>query len=256
MIHREDRDSVAVLRLEHGKANALDAELVTALADEIDAIRSADTPSAVVVTGGGSIFSAGVDLFRFLESGEEYLDRFFQALIHCFHRLFVFPRPLVAAVNGHAIAGGAVFAAAADYRIMSVGSGRIGMPELGVGIPFPVMAIEILRFAASTQHLQELVYLGRAYTAEEAFRAGLIDEIADPDALLDRALEVAGNLSAMPAARFGLTKLQLRAPSLDRVERQAPRIDPEVLSGWKAPETHAAIRAYVEEALQSRPTNR
>ncbi|MEE8192962.1 MAG: enoyl-CoA hydratase/isomerase family protein, partial [Gemmatimonadales bacterium] len=104
MIHREDRDSVAVLRLEHGKANALDAELVTALADEIDAIRSADTPSAVVITGSGSIFSAGVDLFRFLESGEGYLDRFFQALIHCFHRLFVFPRPLVAAVNGHAIA--------------------------------------------------------------------------------------------------------------------------------------------------------
>ena len=250
MIHREDRDSVAVLRLEHGKANALDAELVTALADEIDTIRSADAPSAVVITGSGSIFSAGVDLYRFLDGGDEYLDRFFDALTRCLHRLFVFPRPVVAAVNGHAIAGGAVFAAAADYRIMSEGKGRIGMPGLRVGIPFPVMAIEILRFAASTQHLQELVYLGREYTPEEAFRVGLIDEIADPDALLERALEVARNLGAMPAARFSLTKLQLRAPSLDRVQRQTPHLDPEVLSGWKAPETHAAIREYVKETLK------
>ena len=250
MIQREDRDSVAVLRLEHGKANALDAELVTALADEIDAIRSADAPSAVVITGSGSIFSAGVDLYRFLDGGDEYLNQFFDALTRCFNRLFVFPRPVVAAINGHAIAGGAVFAAAADYRIMGDGKYKIGVPELRVGIPFPVAAIEILRFAASTQHLQELVYLGRTYTAEEAFRVGLIDEIAEPDALLDRALEVAGKLGAMPSARFGLTKLQLRAPSLDRIQRQAPHIDPEVLTGWKAPETHAAIREYVKETLE------
>jgi enoyl-CoA hydratase len=250
MIQREDRDSVAVIRVEHGKANALDAELVTALADEIDAIRSAETPSAVVITGSGSIFSAGVDLYRFLDGGEEYLDRFFKALTRCFYRLFVFPRPVVAAINGHAIAGGAVFAAAADYRIMTDGKGKIGVPELRVGIPFPVVAIEILRFAASTQHLQELVYLGRSYTAEEAFRVGLIDEIGEQDALLDRALEVAGKLGAMPAARFGLTKLQLRAPSLDRIERQATHIDREVLKGWKDPETHAAIREYVEQTLE------
>jgi enoyl-CoA hydratase len=249
MIHREDRDSVAVLRMDHGRANALDVELVTALADELQEIQRASSHNAVVLTGSGSIFSAGVDLFRFLEGGEDYLEQFFAALVRSFSQLFVFPLPMVAAVNGHAIAGGCVMAAAADYRLMSRGKGRIGVPELRVGIPFPVAAIEILRFAASTQHLQELVYLGRNYTAPEAYEVGLVDEIAEPDALLDRAMEVATTLGSMPPGRFGITKRELRAPTLDRIERHAPAIDPEVLAGWKAPETHAAIRAFVEEKL-------
>jgi enoyl-CoA hydratase len=133
-----------------------------------------------------------------------------------------------------------------------MGKAKIGVPELRVGIPFPVAAIEILRFATSTQHLQELVYLGRAYGVEEAHDVGLIDEICEPAELLDRALHVAQGLGSMPPARFGITKRQLRAPALDRMERLSPKIDPEVLQGWKAPETHEAIRAYVEETLGKR----
>ncbi len=249
MLHREDRGSIAVLRMDHGKASALDVELVATLEHELEEIERSATHSAVVLTGTGSVFSAGVDLFRFLDGGEPYLDQFFEALVHCFRSLFVFPRPLVAAVNGHAIAGGCVIASAADYRIMSRGKGKIGVPELRVGIPFPVAAIEILRFAASTQHLQELVYLGRTYSPEEAHEVGLVDEIAEPDALLDRALEVAQGLGSMPPARFGITKGELRAPSVDRIERLSPKIDPDVLAGWKAAETHAAVRQYVERTL-------
>jgi enoyl-CoA hydratase len=249
MLRREDRGSVAVLHMDHGKANALDVELIGAIGDALRDIERAGSHSAVVLTGTGSIFSAGVDLFRFLEGGESYLEQFFDAMVRSFRALFAFPHPLVAAVNGHAIAGGAVMAAAADYRIMSTGKGKIGVPELRVGIPFPVAAIEILRFAASTQHLQELVYLGRTYAVEEAHKVGLIDEISEPADLLDRALDVAQSLGSMPPARFGITKRQLRAPALDRMERLSPKIDPEVLLGWKAPETHQAIRAYVEETL-------
>lgn len=252
MLQHEDRGSVAVLRMDHGKANALDVELIGAIGDALHDIERAGSHRAVVLTGAGSIFSAGVDLFRFLESGESYLEQFFDAMVRSFRTLFAFPRPLVAAVNGHAIAGGAVMAAAADYRIMSMGKGKIGVPELRVGIPFPVAAIEILRFGASTQHLQELVYLGRAYAVAvaEAHEVGLIDEVAEPGDLLDRALHVAQSLGSMPPARFGITKRQLRAPAIDRIERLSPRIDPEVLQGWKAPETHQAIRAYVEQTLK------
>ncbi len=249
MLHREDRGPVAVIRMDHGKANALDVELIGAVGDALHDIEQAGSHSAVVLTGTGAIFSAGVDLFRFLEGGESYLEQFFDAMVRSFRALFTFPRPLVAAVNGHAIAGGAVMVAAADYRIMSMGKGKIGVPELRVGIPFPVAAIEILRFAASTRHLQELVYLGRAYAVEQAHEVGLIDEIAEPADLLDHALDVAQSLGSMPPARFGITKRQLRAPTLDRIERLSPKIDPEVLLGWKAPETHQAIRAYVEETL-------
>jgi enoyl-CoA hydratase len=250
VIHRYQHDSIAVLRMEHGKANALDAELVGTLADELAAIERAGNASAVVLTGTGSIFSAGVDLYRFLESGEEYHDRFFAELVRCFHQLFEFPRPLIAAVNGHAIAGGAVMVSAADYRIMARGRATIGVPELRVGIPFPVVAIEILRFAASTRHLQQMVYLGRTYTAQDGLEVGLIDELVEPDALLERALEMAAEMGSTAPARFRLTKRELRAPALDRVARHSPAADPEVLAGWKAPDTHAALRAYVERTLE------
>jgi enoyl-CoA hydratase len=250
MLQREDRGSVAVLRMDHGKANALDVELIGAIGDTLREIEHAGSCGAVVLTGTGPIFSAGVDLFRFLESGDTYLEQFFEAMVRSFRALFSFPLPLVAAVNGHAIAGGAVMAAAADYRIMCTGTGKIGVPELRVGIPFPVAAIEILRFAASTQHLQELVYLGRSYAVEQAHQVGLIDEVAEPAELLERALHVAQKLGSMPPARFGITKRELRAPAIDRIERLSPKIDPEVLEGWKAPETHQAIRAYVEQTLK------
>jgi enoyl-CoA hydratase len=246
MIHREDRNGVAVIRIDHGKANTLDAELLQAIARELEAVEHDRQLRALVLTGSNEMFSAGVDLFRFLDGGDAYLDTFFHTMVECFRRLFQFARPVVAAVNGHAIAGGCVLAAAADYRVMGRPGGTIGVPALKVAIPFPTAAIEILRFATSTRHLQQLVYLGRSYAPEEAREVGLVDELVEHDTLRERALEVAEQLGSMPEARFGITKRQLRTPSIDRIERSASTIDPEVLAGWKAPETHAALRAYVE----------
>lgn len=246
MLHREDQGAVAVLRMEHGKANAMDLELLQALAGQLTAIERAADRHALVLTGTGRIFCAGVDLFRFVEGGADYLEAFFHSMVGCFRQLFLFPRPVVAAVNGHAIAGGCVLASAGDYRVMGREAGTIGVPELKVGIPFPSPAVEILRFAASTRHLQQLVYLGRAYDPETAHRLGLVDEVVDQANVSARALEIADELGSMPVARFGITKRQLRAPSVDRMDRFGAKIDPEVLAAWKAPETHAAIRAYAE----------
>ena len=251
MIHRERRGDTSLLRLEHGKANALDVELCTTLHDAIDEAAADPSTRALVLSGTGTIFSAGVDLFRLLDGGSAYIDAFVPTMIRTFLRLFTLPQPAVAAINGHAIAGGCVLAAACDYRIMADGTGRIGVPELQVGVPFPLEAIEILRFATSTAHLQELVYRGKTYAPDAAYDLGLIDEVTDADGLLDNAFEVAARLSSEPAARFRITKRQLRHPTLDRIERHAADTAAEVISEWKDPETQGAIRAYIE-GIQSR----
>ena len=144
MIHRDDHDGVAVLRIEHGKANALDLELCNAI---VTAFEEAGDARAVVLTGTGRIFSAGVDLFRVIEGGRSYIEAFVPAMCRAFERLFVHPAPVVAAANGHAIAGGCLLVAAADQRLMAEGTARIGIPELQVGVPFPPIALEIIRFA-------------------------------------------------------------------------------------------------------------
>lgn len=246
MILCELRDSVAVVRMEHGKVNAIDLELFTALSAEFN--RLANEPiSAVVLTGSGKAFSAGVDLFRVLNSGPDYLEKFLPAFSDGLKTLFLFPKPVVAAVNGHAIAGGCVFTCACDYRIMAAGSGFIGVPELLVGVPFPALALEVVRFGSASQFLQEIVYTGRTYSPEQALERGLLDEVVPPEKLIDRAVSMAAEIGSIPHDAFRLTKLNLRQPVVDRAAA-SPR-EPDVVRTWKAKETHDFIRQYLQKTI-------
>jgi enoyl-CoA hydratase len=249
MIHREDRGPIAVLRLAHGKASALDTELLEALDQTLRELDDA-RPAAVVLTGTGSIFSAGVDLLRVLDGGAGYLAGFLPLLARAVRRLFAFPRPVVAAVNGHAIAGGCILACACDLKIMAEGEGRIGVPELRVGVPFPVAPLEVLRFAVPPQHLQKLAYTGRTYGAAEALEWGLVDEVVPPDRLLERALEAAGQLAAIPGASFELTKAQLRRPALERIDALHDELEPRVAAQWASPGVQEHLRDYVDRTLR------
>lgn len=235
MIERETQDDILLLRLAHGKASAMDVELCQALIGELRG--AADAP-AVVLTGSGTIFSAGVDLFRMTNEGAAYVDRFFPLLREILEVLFRFPRPIVAAVNGHAIAGGCLMAAACDYRLMS--GGKIGVPELLVGVPFPAVALEILRFATGTNAMQ-LAYSAATLPPEEARAKGLIDEVVSAKELMPRAMEAAKRLAAIPAESFRLTKLSLRG-------RGEP--DDAAAKVWRDPAIHAHIREYLARTIK------
>jgi hypothetical protein len=128
--------------------------VLDALGRELDAAAGSDA-RAVVLTGAGSIFCAGVDLFRVVDEGADYVRRFLPSLADVIRKLFMLPKPVVAAANGHAIAGGCILVAACDYRLMARGGGRIGVPELLVGVPFPAIALEILRFALAPERMQD-----------------------------------------------------------------------------------------------------
>jgi len=247
MIQREDHGVVAVLRMHRGKANAFDVELVAALHEHLDALAEGPDYRAIVLTGTGSIFSAGVDLFRIVRGGTAYIDEFVPAFIRTFTRLFALPNPVIAAINGHAIAGGCVLASACDFRIMVDGEGTIGVPELRVQVPFPTIALEILRFASARAHLQELVYLGKTYRPREAYERGLIDELVTKEELLPRAIEIAYRLQNIPRETFGLTKNQVRQPTMDRVQGVASDQDARVLERWRSPDTLSAIQRYLDE---------
>lgn len=230
----------------HGKVSALDLEFCGVLVQEIHGV--ANACSALVLTGTGSSFSAGVDLFRVLDGGTEYLDRFLPAMESLFLTLLTFPKPVVAAVNGHAIAGGCILAAACDHRIMSDGGGRIGVPELAVGVPFPTVPFEIVGARVHPTTFRRLVYTASVVPPSEALELGLIDEIAAPDALLARACEVAEQLARIPAETFELTKRTFTAPLLDRV-RACSALNLEVLEAWRSPRIQERMREYVEETI-------
>jgi enoyl-CoA hydratase len=249
MIDLALRGQVAVLTMRHGKANAMDTAFCEDILQRLDELRTSPA-RAIVITGQGGIFSAGVDLVRALDGGPDYFRHFLPPLRRAFEAVFFYDKPIVAAVNGHAIAGGCVLTCAADRRLMAQGTGRIGITELLVGVPFPVIALEIMRFAAAPQHFERIVYSGATFAPEAAAGLGLIDEVAPADALLDRAIAAAETLGALGAEAFALTKRQTREPVRERLERDGPRFDPAVDNIWYAPETAARIRDYVTRTFK------
>jgi enoyl-CoA hydratase len=246
MILVERVEGTAVVRLSHGKVSALDAELCAAIAGYFRALASDPSVDAVVLTGSGSCFSAGVDLRRALKDGPEATLAMVQALDEALEAVFDLPKPCVAALNGHAIAGGYILAAACDRRVMANGGGRVAAPELAVGVPFPWIALEILRAAVPSSALRELVLDARTFSATDAHARGLVDALVEPEGLAARAVEIAGRLSGPSKPAFALAKAQLRRFSRnDEVRRRAH--DEAARALWASPATRAAVEAYLEK---------
>ncbi|UCC73871.1 MAG: enoyl-CoA hydratase/isomerase family protein [Gemmatimonadota bacterium] len=250
MIVREEHGSVTVLRIDHGKVGAIDVELLEILEARLDEIEGSPT-RAVVLTGSGSSFSAGLDLWRILDGGEPYVRRLLAAFRRGIARLFTFPRPVVAAVNGHAIAGGCVLASCCDYRIVAAGKGKIGFPGLRVRMPYPALAVEILGFAAPLVQLEDLLYGGVLYSPSQARANGLVNEVVAPECLQARAREVAERRASAQPLTFRLNKDRQRRPVLELAGRDPAR-EEGVDRAWSDPEAHALIRAHLEETVGRR----
>jgi enoyl-CoA hydratase len=252
MIRREVRDGVAVLTMDHGRANALDMEFTAALTVALRA-EERSSAGAAVLTGSGNIFSAGVDLLSLVDGGSDYVARFLGVLREFIYALLEHPKPLVAAVNGHAIAGGCVMTCGCDHRIMVMGKSRIGVPELLVGVPFPTAAVEAMRLATPAHLLHDTIYSGRTFLPEEALARGLLNELVEPEVLLERAVQVANRLAAIPAETFRLTKCQLRAHGLEAVRRaESDGTEADVAATWASDEVLDAVRRYVDHTLRKK----
>jgi enoyl-CoA hydratase len=245
MIQIDQQGEVAVVRLEHGKVNALDVELLRAISETMQKV--ADT-GAIVLTGAGSCFSAGVDLRRIVDGGPAYAEEFLPALSEAFLAVFDCPRPVIAAINGHALAGGCIIAAASDVRLMS--GGTLGLTELAVGVQFPTVPLEIARHAFGAR-ASRLALTAKPFGVDEALRLGLIDDIVPAADLLDEAVRRATDLARMPAAVYAATKEQLHRDARRRIEDRREADDRAAASVWMSDDTRQAIATFVER-LSSR----
>lgn len=243
MLSSEEHDDVTVLRIEHGRVNALDLGLLEALTAAVTA-----SDRALVITGTGSAFSAGVDLRQILDGGERYTGDFLTALSGMFRAVFDHPRPTVAAINGHAIAGGCVLALACDARLMS--AGRMGLSELAVGVPFPVAALEIVRHALGPG-TDRVVLQAEVVDRDRALSLHLVDEVTWPDELLPQALTLARELDSRPADVYASAKERLHRPAVAAMEAAAD--DDAVLAGWTSAAARERIEATLHQLAARRP---
>lgn len=243
MTNAEVTDGVTVVRFDHPPVNALDLDLLEAI---IASMRGVEGP--VVLTGAGRCFSAGVDLRAIVDGGAEYADRFVTALSEAFLAVFDHPAPVVAAVNGHAIAGGCVFAMCADIRLMSAGT--IGLTELAVGVPFPVAALEICRFAMGPS-VARAALQAKTIDADAASAQGWIDAVVPGDELISQAIATARGLGQYAPAVYAATKRRLHQPAREAIDA-GTKIDTKVRDSWMTEETRNRISAFVEALARNR----
>lgn len=202
-VRYERRDAVALITLDDGKANAVSPALVAAVNAALD--RAAGEAQAVVLAGRPGRFSAGFDL-SVMTAGVEPMRALVQSGAELALRMFTFPRPLVIACTGHALAAGAVFLCAADLRIGAQGPFKLGLNEVSIQLPLPVFAMELARARLAPRWFTQSVTQARIFDPAGACEAGYLDETAPAETLLDTALQRAGQLAALPDPAFRFTK--------------------------------------------------
>ena len=240
----EMADEVAVARLQVGKANAMNPAFLEAANAALDRAGGA---GAVVLTGYDRFFCAGLDLVTLYEFGRDQLLTFMGQFDRLVLRLFTWPRPVVAAVNGRAIAGGCILALACDVRIMARGAWKAGLNEIELGLPLPTSAVEVARASILPGHLETMLYGGQLYGPEELEAKGVVDSLANLESVMIEALVVARHLAAKPALAFTEIKESLRRPFADRIEAAIRAATDRFVEAW----FHSDARERIGEARKA-----
>ena len=224
----ETVDAMKLVRLDRPPANAINLELLDELVVAFEGL-AVDVPAAVVIAGRDGFFSAGVDLKVVPGYGPDEHRRMVSGINRMVLAGYGMPCPVIAAVTGHAIAGGLVLALCADLRIASL-DGRYGLTEVKVGVPYPQAAIGVVRAELAAHAARTLALSNRLIDGAEALRLGLFDEALPADAVLPRAMALATDTAAFPADVYAATKRELRDATVSAIEA-AVESEP-LLEGW------------------------
>lgn len=219
-VHYELVDGLAWIRLDDGKVNAMNPTFFAGLGAALDQAE-ADLPSAVIITGRTGRFSAGLDIRLVPTLTPPELDAFSRDFGRLMLRVYNLPLPTIAALNGHAIAGGVVLAAACDLRYGLQGDFRFHLSEVQIGIPLPSWAAQMVETIIPIPHRPHFILHAKLHTHEQAAQAGILHGVSpDEDALRERVRSHAASLHLNRAA-YRITKARLRAPHQDRLAQLA-----------------------------------
>ena len=247
LVRTELRDEIAILTLDRPKANAFSPELVGDLAA---ALAAQDKARGVVLASAlPGMFSAGWDLPLIVDRPRAAMEKFVGAYSDLVRQIFVFGPPIVAALPGHAIAGGLIVAMAADERIAAEGRGKFGLSEVILGVSVPACLMEPFRHVVGPRHMERLAATGENLTVDQALAIGLVDRVVPASELADRAVERARVLAGLSSAAYAAVKLRSRAAAIARFD-QARDHDP-FLDFWFSDDAQFRLRDMVAR-LKSR----
>lgn len=249
-LHEEDLGGgIRVLRLNRPPASALNTTFLLAIEQRLKELSFMEELRSLILTGTDKVLSAGLDLKEAVDFSLEQQTAVCDALNRAYGALYGFPKPVIAAINGHAIAGGFFFVLGADYRI-AADSARFGLTEVRVGVRFPIAALEMARLELSPTMSRRLLLSGRNIRADEALDHKVLDEVVAPDGVMPRAIEMAKDYATIPPIAYGDVKQQLREPALERIRDAIENANDPTLDGWFTDESRSAAAALLEQATR------
>jgi enoyl-CoA hydratase len=213
---------IATITLDDGKANALSPGMQAAIHSALD--RAQSDQAVVVLAGRPGVFSGGFDL-KVLQAGGDEAIEMLRGGFELAHRVLSFPRPVVAACTGHAVAMGAFLLLSSDHRVGADGPFRIVANEVAIGLTMPHSALAILRWRLSPGAFDRAVLLSEIFDPTAAIGAGFLDEAVAEGAVLTRATEVAARAAALDPAAHAGTKRRARATMLAAIEEGLSEFD-------------------------------
>jgi enoyl-CoA hydratase/carnithine racemase len=242
VLHIQFHDSVAEIRMDRPPANALNRELVEKLLAALETA-SMDGARAIVLTGRPGMFSGGLDVPELLPLDRRQVEAFWSLFFALTRQLAASPVPVIAAISGHAPAGGAVLALQCDYRIGVTGKYRIGLNEVQVGLPVPGTILLALEQVVGPRVARRMATRGEMLSMEDAHVVGLLDELVVPEQLVSAALNRANELLLLPPVAMNTTRLASKARLIEALNSSA---DVAAATGWWfSAETQAEMRKLV-----------
>ena len=217
-IRMDKRNDVAILAMDNSPENAFTMDMIQQFNAALDKIEADDAVRGVVVCGaGGQFFSSGMDLQYVQGLEADAIKKFFKTLFTFFHRAFVFPKPMVGAINGHAVASALAFSMCLDYRVMQKEKAVCTFPEIDVSIIPPSGCMAMVKYVIG-ERMTDLAFMsGRKFDASAALTAGMVDELAENKSVIDRAVTVAAELGAKKPRLFIEYKRRFRGDIADRM---------------------------------------
>lgn len=246
LIHSTDHaDGIRELNMARPPVNALNPELCAALKQAVEQAANEDV-RGIVLSGGAGVFSAGLDVPYLLSLGDDVagLRDTWEAFFQAAQAIASAPMPVVAAMAGHAPAGGCVLALCCDYRIMAEGPFRIGLNETQVGLVAPEGVQHLLRRVVGTYRAERLLVAGEMPEAAHALHLGLIDELVEASQVAKRAQEWLGTLLRLPRQPMLDTRSIARADLVAALQPERIQLQ-RFLIAWRNEDTQAGLRALV-----------
>lgn len=238
-----DRDEgVAVVRLQRGKVHALNDHVVEELFAVFTELEDDAAVGAVIFTGTGKFFSFGFDIPGFMDYSRDDFRRYLEKFTGLYRYLFLFPKPVVAALNGHTVAGGCMLATTCDYRVMAAGKARISLNEVTFRSSVFAGSVVILKHCVGPRNAEKILESGAMYSAEQAQAMGLVDLVAPEENVMAEARRVAAGFAATAGPAFASIKRLLRASVLAGIDAAEKESIDEFIDIWYSPATRENLK--------------